>query len=267
MDRGLTVHAGSARQVAVVVLVLGLALGAQPAAAAPQKPEAKAAFDRGVKAYTAGDYEAASAALDESFAIEQDPETLFAWAQAERKLDHCDRAIALWEKLAAFDLPAENKTAITQKVAECNDVLAKQKPVEPVKPVEPEVVEPITPVTPVEPPTEHPGSPSRWKNPVGLSLLGLGVVGLGVGTVFIIQAHAADKKKDDAATYDEFLDQRDKASSKGRIGVIGLAAGGVLVGAGLAWIMTRPSGTEREPSPVGVWLDGDGGGVVLTGGF
>jgi len=268
VDRRLTVHAGSHRQVAVVV-ALGLALGAAPATAAPKQPEARAAFDRGVKAYTAGDYEAASAALDESFAIEPDAETLFAWAQAERKLDHCDRAIALWERLGGFDLPDENKTAITQKIDECKEVLANQAPVEnpnpadDTRPVDADITAPVEPVTPTDPGT--PRHRSRWKNPVGLSLLGAGAVGLGIGTVFMIQAGSADSAKNNAATYDEFIAQRDRAKSKGRIGVVGLAAGTALVAGGLAYILTRPSGAERPP--VSAWVDGHGGGLVLTGGF
>ena len=36
---------------------------------------------------------------------------------------------------------------------------------------------------------------SWWKDPVGDSLLGLGVVGLGVGTVFIVSGHNAENDK------------------------------------------------------------------------
>jgi hypothetical protein len=48
---------------------------------------------------------------------------LFAWAQAERRLDHCEKAIELYLKLLEFPLPAANKSAVEDKIAECRVVL------------------------------------------------------------------------------------------------------------------------------------------------
>jgi hypothetical protein len=249
-----------------------VALVAAPAVAAPKKADAKAAFDKGVKAYQAGDYAAASAALGESYKLEGDAETLFAWAQAERKLDHCDKAIELWGMLERYDLPKENRAAIAQKIDECKEILAKRAPPEPTPEPTPVTTQPEpTEPTRVElpPPPEHEKRGSRWKDPVGLTMLGLGVAGLATGTVFTLQARSADKDKDNAPTYDEFVRLRDRAESKGKLGMIGLAAGGALVAGGLVWILTRPDGDsgERAPAPVTGWIDEHGGGLVLTGGF
>jgi tetratricopeptide (TPR) repeat protein len=283
VERRLAVHAGAARRLVAVVLALCVAT---PVAAAPRKGKARVLFDRGVKAYQAGDYATAAAALDESYAIETDVETLYAWAQAERKLEHCDRAIALWEKLLALDLPKKNKQAIQLKIDDCSAELAKQqaiapKPGPPAKPEpsstpepapdEPGPDEPVATATTTadlaprrELPPEDTGR-SRWKNPIGLSLIGVGVIGLGAGTVFLLQARSADAAKDDAATYGEFLDKRDEARSKGTLSVVGYAAGAVLIGGGIAWILTRPDG---ERAGLSAWIAPDGGGgVVLSGGF
>jgi tetratricopeptide (TPR) repeat protein len=286
VERRLAVHAGAAKRLVAVALAL---LVATPAAAAPRKGKARALFDRGVKAYQTGDYAAAAAALDESYAIEKDVETLYAWAQAERKLEHCDRAIALWEKLLALDLPAKNKQAIQLKIDDCSAELAKQQAIAPkpgpaakpepssspepaAAPDEPAAGEPGAAATTAtadlaprrEPPPESSGR-SRWKNPIGLSLIGVGVIGLGAGTVFLLQARSADAAKDDAATLDEFLDKRDEARSKGTLSIVGYAAGAVLIGGGIAWILTRPDG---ERAALSGWIAPDGGGgVVLSGGF
>jgi hypothetical protein len=262
VDRRLAVHAGSPRQVAVAIAV-GLALVAAPVGAAPQKPDARAAFDRGVKAYKAGDSAGASTALADSFALERDVETLFAWAQAERKLDHCETAIELWNRLDEFDLPAENRVVVKEKIDECKDRLAKDP--EPVRPEPAPVVVAPLPDAPPPPVRDRPGRRARWKDPIGLTLVGTGVVGLGVGTVFLLQARSADKAKDSAATYQEFIAQRDKATSRGRIGMIGLAAGGALVLGGVVWFATRGGGDERPA--VTAWVDDDGGGLVVVGGF
>jgi hypothetical protein len=97
-------------------------------------------------------------------------------------------------------------------------------------------------------------------------MVGLGVAGLATGTVFTLQARSADKDKDSAPTYDEFVRLRDKAESKGKIGMISLAAGGALVAGGLVWILTRPSGDRERPAVTG-WIDEGGGGLVYTSGF
>ena len=57
--------------------------------------------------------------MGKSYGLEKDPETLFAWAQAERKLDDCDKAVELYNELLALDLPAENKQVIETQVGEC----------------------------------------------------------------------------------------------------------------------------------------------------
>jgi hypothetical protein len=263
VDRRLAVHAGPHRQVAVAVAI-GLALIAVPAAAAPRKATARAAFDRGVKAYKANDFAAASKALGQSFELEPDPETLFAWAQAERKLDHCETAIDLWTRMSTFDLPAENRNVVKAKIDECKEVLAKAAPAPVPVEVAPQPDDPPE-ASPPRPPVRDHGRRARWKDPAGLSLLGLGAVGLGVGTTFMLQARSADKAKDRATSYQEFLDQRDRATSKGRVGMIGLVAGGALVVGGVVWFVTH-GGHDERPA-VSAWIGGDGGGVVVAGGF
>jgi hypothetical protein len=105
VERRLAVHARTHRQALIAALVLASA----PAVAAPKGAAAKKQFDRGVKAYTAGDFTAAADAMSTSYELEKDPETLFAWAQAERKLEDCAKAVDLYNELLVYDLPAENR--------------------------------------------------------------------------------------------------------------------------------------------------------------
>ena len=284
MELRLDLHARP-RQV-IVALATALALVASPALAMPKKRAAKSAFEKGAKAYKKNDFAGARDAFAKSYGQEADPDTLFAWAQAEAKLDNCGRAIELWERLAKFDLPAENREAVRLKIDECKATLGANPSPTPVPeptptptptptPVPPEptpdptptpVVAPVPdPVRPPEPP-EPQDPPSKWKDPLGLSMIGLGLVGLGVGGAFMFQANAAEQEKADANMVDHeaFLDARDRAESKGKIGVIGLAAGGALLVGGFVWILTR---SPKEQPVLGAWADGDGGGVVLTGGF
>jgi hypothetical protein len=129
------------------------------------------------------------------------------------------------------------------------------------------VVAPVPdPVPPGPERPERKDPPSKWKDPVGLSMIGLGLVGLGVGGAFMFQARSAEQEKKDAngVDHEAFLAARDRAESKGKVGMIGLAAGGALLVGGFVWIMTR---SPKEQPVLGAWADGDGGGLVLTGGF
>ncbi|CAN5698388.1 hypothetical protein BH11MYX3_BH11MYX3_07300 [soil metagenome] len=242
------------------LVAIALLVAAPVASAAPKGAAAKAAFDTGVAAYTKGDYAAASESLGTSYELEADVETLFAWAQTERKLEHCDKATELYGKLLQIEMPAENKAVVQSKLEECRQIRAAQKP-EPVVTLPPPVV--TAPGEPVSPPSEE--IRAWWKNPVGGALVGIGVVGLGVGGVFMVQARAANKDKASATTYGEFERLDDRASSRGKLGVIGLVGGGVLVGAGIVWYATH--GRGKRSTQVTGWLAPEGGGVLAFGAF
>jgi tetratricopeptide (TPR) repeat protein len=265
---------------------LAALLATSPAVAAPKGGEARVQFDKGVAAYTKGDYAAAAEALGASFVLEADPETLFAWAQTERKLGHCDRAIDLYTKLLGMDLPAANKDAVRVQINECKAILAEQKPkpadAKPTKPAEPAPITPKPaesastppPVTTAQVETTPPPREERppitsegrawWKDPVGGALVGTGAVVIGLGVVFLVQGSAADSDKQAAMTYPEYEELANRAESRGRLGVIGLVMGGALVTGGIVWYATRkPSGDRAVSTLV---LPG-GGGVALSGRF
>ncbi len=267
MERRFAVHAGAHRQKVStrgVALVAAVVFAASPALAAPKGGEARVQFDRGVAAYTKGDYATATEALGASFVLEPDPETLFAWAQTERKLGHCDRAIDLYGKLLEMDLPAENKQAVQAQIDECKVILAEQQPTaaEPVAPASPPPV--VTEPQPVSsPPEPAPEGRTWWKDPIGGALVGAGAAGIGLGVVFLVQARSAFHDKDTAMTYSEYEVLADRADSRGRLGVIATVAGSALVAAGIVWYATRK---PTEPSLTTLVLP-SGGGVAVTGRF
>jgi len=239
---------------------------ATPVTAAPKGGEAKAAFTKGLSAYKKGAFDSASEALAKSFALEADPDTLFAWAQSERQRGKCDKAIELFDKLLAFDLPDENKQAIREKVAECKAIVGAQKPV-PVEPAPapppPQDPESAPVMSTPEPVPQRDSSEPRvwWKDPVGGVLVGAGVVGLGVGGYFMLSARGAESDAAAATNYFDFEEHTRRAESHGRNGVIAALAGGALVGAGIVWYATRDS-SKSEGTTVATWLAPSGGGLV-----
>ena len=254
------------------LVAIALVIGAASASAAPKGAVAKAAFDKGVAAYTSGDFTAASDQLGKSYDLEPDVETLFAWAQTERKLEHCEKASALYAKLLVADLPAANKSVVREKFDECQKNIAAQAPKpEPIVTTPPIVTtRPTETPTPTPTPAPLPPPPSEegrawWKDPVGVGLVGVGLVGVGVGTVFLVQGRAADKDKATAMTYGEFQRLEDRAASRGKLGTGVVIGGGVLVTVGIVWYATH-RGSKRG-TLVSAWAAPDGGGLVAFGRF
>lgn len=290
MERRFAVHARARRQ----ALIAALALASGTVSAAPKSGEARVQFDKGVAAYTKGDYPAASEALGASFVLEADVETLFAWAQTERKLGHCDRAIELYSKLLGMDMPDENKQAVRIQINECKAIVAEQKAKEPKtatktkeparaklpaktkaeplpEPPKPELVAPppapvLAPapaVAPAPAPGHHDETRAWWKDPVGGGLVVGGTVALGAGIVFLVQGSAADSDKNAAMSYSEYKSLADRAESRGRIGVIGVVVGTGLIAGGVGWYLTHKPSEQKLTALV---LP-SGGGVAMSGRF
>lgn len=264
---------------------LALLVAATTATAAPKTKPARKEFDRGVAAYTKGDYQSASDALAKSFAIEADEETLFAWAQTERKLGHCDKAVELYTKLLTMNLPAENKKAVRVQIDECNQILQEERAAAAVLEAPPDATSPSTSspsgtstststssadssgpsLSPSQPKDTTTGSDGWYKDPIGGALVGAGAVGLALGTVFLVQASSADSDKATASTYDQYQSLADRAESRGRLAVISLVAGGALVTAGVIRYATRRSSSETRT--LSGWLAPTTAGLTLSGQF
>ena len=269
MEHRFPVHAGAHRK----ALIVALALVSSTAVAAPKGAAAKKAFAKGVKAYTAGDYAAASEAMSKSYDLETDPETLFAWAQSERKLEHCDKAIELYNELLVYQLPDANKQVIQTQIGECKDILAAKTPksVDTPKsadtPKEPEPPPPSNAELPAPAETPVQATPEGrawWKDPVGDGLVLVGIAGLVVGGVELSAASSADSSKTNATSYTDFKKYSDQATSDGTLGVIAASAGGALVAVGFIWYATH---REHHEHAVTGWLAPAGGGLAITGGF
>jgi hypothetical protein len=262
-NRRLTVHAGAARQALIALFVITASWAwSHDVLAAPKDGKARVAFDEGIAAYQKQDYAGAAAAFARSHGLEADVETLFAWAQAERQQDHCEKAIELYNKLLESKLPDENKLVVSEKLGECKKIVAAKQPKPDPTPDNPI----IKPTTPDPQPRPSPGveGRSRWKDPLGGTLLGVGVVGLGVGGYFLMSGSGANSDAKAATNYVDAEELTDKAKSHGRIGVIATAAGAALLVGGIVRYVTR--GKEQRTKVSG-WFAPSGGGVVALGRF
>lgn len=123
-----------------------------------------------------------------------------------------------------------------------------------------------------EPPGVH-GDPPAWQKPTGLVVLGLGVVGLGVGTVFGLSARSKYNSAfeggggcDRATKQCDAPGQAsiDDARSKATLSTILFAAGGALTVAGAIIFITAPSSRSRALTVAPTGYAG-GGGLSLSG--
>ena len=111
---------------------------------------------------------------------------------------------------------------------------------------------PPPPPSGAEPPGVH-GDPPAWQKPVGLVLVGVGVVGMGVGGVFGLSAKSKYNGAFDGGGCDRATKSCDApgqsavddARSKATLSTILFAAGGALTVAGAVVFLTAPSSSAR----------------------
>jgi hypothetical protein len=280
LERRFAVHARAHRQ--ALTALAAIVLAGSPASAAPKGRAAKAQFDKGVAAYSKNDYAAASTAFGKSYALEVDVETLFAWAQAERKQGHCDKASELYVTLLAAKLPAQNKSVVQGQLEECKRILDDQAKAEQAR-ADQARADQARSESPTGSPTQAPSSAapadvvghadvtlhdeaSPWfKDATGDALVGLGIVSVAVGGVMLLSSHSAASASDTAPTYDQFKILDDKAKTRGMIGVIATGAGAALIIGGVIRYAARSTSTES--TTVTGWLDPHSSGIAITGGW
>ncbi len=296
MERRFAVLAGARRQ--ALSAVLALACVAAPVAAAPKYRGAKLEFDKGVAAYQHDDFVTASAAFSKSYSLEPDVETLFAWAQAERKQAHCGKASELYTRLLAMTLPAANKAVIRDQLAECKHILADDQARAAVEAeaakarAEVEAAKARAAVAAAEAraadaeararstgePSAKPATASttsvasprddsdRWYlDALGDTLVIAGLASLGAGTGLLISAHGAETASHAATDYNQFQVLDERARSRGLYGVIAGSAGAALLLGGVIRYATRPT-HETETATVTGWVDPDAGAGLAIGG-
>lgn len=218
-------------------LVLALALVAGVAAADPS-PEAKPHVDAGVRAYSAAEYDTAAREFELAYEIDADPALLYAWAQARRQGGRCADAIDLYRRYLETKPTADQTTAANTGITLCEQQLQQQQ-----QPLPPERTDPTPP--PSGPPTRE-APPAAvtvdrpwYRDKLGAGLVGGGAVATALGVTFLVLAKRSADAASDADTRSDFLDHRDDALSRRRIGYIGLGVGAALVGAGVLRFVLR----------------------------
>ena len=267
---------------------------------------------KGLEAYAAGDYATAANTFEVAYDRNPDQQVLFAWAQSERFRGNCRRAIELFGRLLEGKLSKDNRRAVKASMAECEKKMAAEPAAKPPPPDDsgtsgddetPGETEsegddasdgatasaasgsdservamggnigdsPDDIVSSPTPPRRDGGRP-WYADPIGGTLTGAGVIAIGLGIGLYVSASSANSSAEDAQTYTEFSDLKDDARSRGRLAVASLSAGAVLVSAGLAWYLLKPSKSSRSSESssgdgLSAWWQPGAGGISFAGEF
>ncbi len=214
-----------------------------PLAEAPMKPEARVLYERGLTLYGQKDYAGATRVFEEGFAIDAQPEFLFADAQARRLAGDCRGAVPLYQRFLALGPSTVQTSATHIALARCAQQMATERPA------------PLPVVVPPPPPPPEPWTHDR----LGAVLVGAGVVGLAVGGGFLAASFSA-RPPNDGLAFDDYDARYQTAERRLTIGVVALAAGGALATGGVArylWVRHRAHATLTLAP----------GGLALVGSF
>lgn len=195
MKRGVAVLVASIASATAPIEVHG-APDAQPSIPAPTEVSAAESLELGLSAYARGDYDAAVAHFERSYALQPDPATLYAWAQASRGAGDCAAAIELYQRFLGGGATGDPRAAAIANQQRCRETLAATPP--PDEPPAPRVVEP----TSTPPPIPTPTTPAPDRAAIGL--LGSGGALLVVGLALTIAAAVVRQAQRRTRDYDRF---------------------------------------------------------------
>lgn len=234
-------------------LLIGAATLALPLLAfAGPKDEARKHIQKATDAHAQGKYDVALSELDAAYALDPQPDLLYAIGQVQVKLGHCPEAIASYEKFLATNPAAEPTAAAKEAIDTCKAQAKPEPPPEP--PPEPK---------PAPPPPPAPEPKPFYMDFIGDGLVGVGVASAVVGGIMYAGALGSLDKADAATTYAEHEKLVGDANGKRNLALVFGGVAVVAVGIGV-WHFTS---FHAEQSKVAFVPTTSGGMLAWMGRF
>jgi tetratricopeptide (TPR) repeat protein len=212
---------------------------AKPSASADK--EARKLFFQGDRMYEEGKYEEAVAAFEKAYALSHRPELLFNLANAYERLGQYEEALR-----SLRDFAPSAPDGDREKIAERIKTLEARAEEHRKRASEKAAPAPVAAAAAPPPPAEPESHPPI----LAYSLMGVGVVGIGIGTIFGVQALGSKSDAEDQckggfcpASAQKSIDD---AKSQALIADIGFAVGVVAAGAGVVLFLTRDTSETKE---------------------
>lgn len=203
------------------------------ALAAPRSKKGPSYAEQGETAFDDGDVQAAAEAFELAYAEDPQPDYLFAWAQAERFLGRCERAVELYDALLQETVGSDEFTEKQRaKAVEARDECAVTLEADRPPPPPPSVPQPES-VDQLERPSR------RWyQDPLGGALVGVGSAILITGAIVRGTAVARSENARIAATEGAFESDHADSRKLGTVGVVAIGVGAaVLVTGVVRWVL------------------------------
>jgi tetratricopeptide (TPR) repeat protein len=220
---------------------------------------AKVELERGEARFRDKDYAGAIAAFDAGYALDPQPIFLYDKAQAQRLSGDCASAIESYKAFLATNPPPNEATRAKKNIASCEASLPPSVP-EPVAPVEDREPAPFEDAPRASAPIAiEREQRAWWSDTLGVVLVTSGVVGLGVGVGFAVNARSAAYDTSQAANTDDWSEARDRWQRDRIIAGVALGAGTTLVVSGVLRLSLRDRDVAITPAQ-------SGGALVSIGG-
>ncbi|HET7506557.1 MAG TPA: hypothetical protein VFK02_36305 [Kofleriaceae bacterium] len=287
-------------------MLVALAIAIAPSAAlAGKKEDAKAHIAKATRAHKDGQYETARAELEAAYALDPQPDLLYALGQVHAKLGNCGEAITYYKRFAATQTSPQVAQVVDQAIAACkptsepapatpepaSDAPVGERPADEPAPASESsgtsASAPENAPAPVAPARRAPRSPavtqpspfsnqsrvpaqrSPWyTDKIGDALVAAGAVAIVIGAIEYRGALSdLDAAEDPATTtnLDRYHELVDSARGKRATSLVLTGVGGGLIAAGIVRFTLR--GGKTETRSVGVAPARGGGVVTLQGRF
>jgi tetratricopeptide (TPR) repeat protein len=243
---------------------LALALAVPRAADAGPKQDARVHLDRATKAHKAGDLELALTELNAAYAIEPQPQILYALGQIYTKLGRCTEASDAYLRFLSTSTSTDTRTAqvVKQAIDACKSAEPAAGKAEPAPPsaVDDELPPNVAPspasaapapkqvaLTRAPEPTPAPsaGKASPWyRDLLGGVLVAGGAASIVLGSLAYRAAITDLDTAERASSHEKYTDLVDGARTKRLVGVAFVTGGAVLITAGVLRFALRDRHTE-----------------------
>lgn len=181
------------------------------------KPDARAHFIAGNKAYTAQDYKTASTEFETAYKLDPEVPLLFTWAQSERLGGNCPHALELYQRYLYSDINDQQAEFARKWIKVCGGVVPTKQPPPP-PPPKPIVTEP-----------EY----VWYKDYPADVLAGAGAIGLAIGAIYFVKASNAVDRANTTMFLDEHKQANLDAQHDNKVGTGAMIVGGVIGAAGI----------------------------------
>jgi tetratricopeptide (TPR) repeat protein len=213
-------------------------------AAADAKAEARPHIERASSLHAAGKYSEALKELTLAYALDPQPQLLYAIAQVHVKLGDCDSAIAFYQRFLSTNPDASDAAIARQAIARCASQIPRSaEPSPPVEPrVQPRSVEPAAPPEPAPAPAATAPDAPHGHDWLGWTLTTAGVAaGIGGGLVYL-DAVSTRNSADHAPSYTDYANRIHDAHDKQTISLVVFGGAAALAAGGLIHLVLHDSG-------------------------